>query len=316
MMQHQSASLPAALQEITVHQTIASSPELVLSSTSWLDQTNKLRKFCDTRLSVNQLTTRRWTMRDDLMQFPQLGVCGIGLWRWKIEDCGVSRTREFLARSGLRPTSLSFAGGFAGANGMTYREAVQDAAKAVRLAAKLGCRQLLVTTGARGNHVRSHVLRTTRHALRKLGDYAAAKGVVLAFLPMKDSASVGMSMVSGLDEGLDVIGRVNHPAVKLAFHTCHMADAPDLLSRIPDIVPHVASVHVSDVSLTGTSQVVPGNGRLPLPQILRAFDAAGYRGAYELNIWSERVWASDYSTVLADSIRYFHEHALRPLAVS
>ena len=139
-------------------QTTASSPQLVLSSTSWLDGSNTLRKFCDTRLSINQQTTRRWNLRDDLMQFPQLGVCGIGLWRWKLDEYEEEQAIQQIRRSGLRPTSLSFAGGFAGFNGMTTRESLQDAAAAIRLARRAGCKVLLVTTGERGDHVRPHVI--------------------------------------------------------------------------------------------------------------------------------------------------------------
>lgn len=295
----------------------ASAAELVLSTTNWLDESSKLRTCCDLRLSINQFTTRRWTMRDDLVQFARLGVCGIGLWRWKMEDPGLLQSLDFLKKSGLRPTSLSFAGGFAGANGMKFKEALKDAARSVKLAHKAGAPVLIVTTGDRGDHTRKHAMRNTRHALLKLADYSAKYGVQIALMPMREAGSRHLSMISTLDESMEVLGRVNHPFLKLAFHTFHLGDTPNLMSRIPEVAPHVASVHISDLAAGQDSlyeQKRPGEGQLNLPQIVRAFDAAGYNGKYELNIWSERVWKSDYSSVLAGCVRYLHEQVLQPTA--
>jgi sugar phosphate isomerase/epimerase len=254
-------------------------------------------------------------MRADLVQFPRLGVCGIGLARPKMEALGYTRSLEFLRKSGLKPTSLSFAGGFAGANGMSFKEALKDAGRAVQLARMAGTDVLIVTTGDRGDHTVKHAMRNSRHALLKLADYAARFGIKIALMPMRERGTRNLSMCSTLDEGLEVLGRVNHPFLKLAFHTFHLGETPDLISRIPEIAPHVASVHISDIGHQEADvyqQKQPGDGSLNLPKIVQAFDKAGYHGAYELNIWSERLWKSDYSTMLAGCVRYLHEQVLQP----
>ncbi|MFK7818750.1 MAG: sugar phosphate isomerase/epimerase family protein [Planctomycetaceae bacterium] len=295
--------------------TITSAAELVLSTTNWLDESSKIRTCCDLRLSINQLTTHHWKMRADLVQFPRLGVCGIGLCRTKMEELGFARSLEFLKKSGLKATSLSFAGGFAGANGMGFKSALKDAGRAVKLASMAGADVLVVTTGDRGTHTVKHAMRNARHAMRKLADYAAKYGVKIALMPMRPTGTRNLSMCSSLDDALEVLGRVNHPFLKLAFHTFHLGDTPDLLTRIPEIAPHVASVHISDLDCPKASaydQKKPGDGKLNLPGIVKAFDDAGYRGAYELNIWSERLWKSDYSTLLGGCVRYLHEQVLQP----
>ncbi len=236
-----------------------------------------------------------------------------------MEDLGKRKSLDFLEKSGLRPTSLSMAGGFAGANGMTFKEATKDAARAVKLAHRAGASVLVVTTGDRGDHTQSHALRNTRHALLKLADYAARYGVQIALMPMRASDSRQLSMISTLDEGLEIVGRVNHQFLKLAFHTFHLGDTPNLVSRIKEAAPHVALVQISDLPNPEASlyeQAKPGNGSLPLAEIVQAFDAGGYRGAYELNIWSERLWKSDYHSMLAGCVRYLHEQVLQPTICS
>ncbi len=303
-----------------MHQTIAPAavPKLLLSPTSWVDQSNQLRTFCDTRLSINQFTTRRWTMRDDLVQFSRLGVGGIGLWRLKLEESG-TRAVEDLAESRLKPTSLSFAGGFIGANGMTFKESILDGARCIKLAERVKCPLVLVATGDRGEHVVGHALKSTVKALRRLSDFAASRDVRLAFMPMRKQYR-HLSMISSLDQALELVRVVDHDAFGLAFHTYHLGDSENVIERIPQFVDRVFSVQIADRktdnSMRAYRQKCPGAGSLPLKSIVDAFDSAGYRGAYELNVWSERLWQSDYSRVLAACVRYLHENVLLPTPVS
>lgn len=303
-----------------MHQIIAPAAGLkpLLSPTSWLDQCNELRTFCDTRLSINQFTTRRWTMRDDVVQFRQLGVGGIGLWRWKLEEGG-KRALQDLAESGMKPTSLSFAGGFIGANGMTFKEAVLDAARCIKLAERVNCPLVLVATGDRGEHVAGHAVKSTVKAIRRLADFAATRGIRLAFVPMRKQYR-HLSMIASLDKALDLVRIVDHEAFGLAFNTYHLGDTENVIERIPEFADQVFSVQIADRKTENSPrpyrQKCPGAGNLPLKSIVDAFDAAGYRGAYELNVWSERLWQADYHRVLADCVRYLHEHVLVPTPVS
>lgn len=304
------------IQDMLVHQTIAPAavPKLLLSPTSWVDQSNQLRTFCNTRLSINQFTSRRWTMRDDLVQFRQLGVGGIGLWRLKLEEAGERALRD-LEESRMKPTSLSFAGGFIGANGMTFKESILDGARCIKLADRVGCPLVLVATGDRGEHVSGHAVKSTVKAIRRLADFAASRDVRLAFMPMRKQYR-HLSMISSLDKALDLVRLVDHDAFGLAFHTYHLGDTDNLIDRIPNFADRVFSVHIADRKTENSPnpyrQKCPGAGNLPLKSIIDAFNASGYTGAYELNVWSERLWQADYHRVLAGCVRYLHEHVLLP----
>ena len=39
-------------------------------------------------LSMNEVTTYRWSLEDDLRQYAQAGYEGIGVWRQKLSDYG------------------------------------------------------------------------------------------------------------------------------------------------------------------------------------------------------------------------------------
>ena len=45
---------------------------------------------------------------------------------------------------------------------------------------------------------------------------------------------------------------------------------------------------------------LPGQGTLPLSEIIEALEAGGYRGVYDVQLLSDRCWRSDYAALLHD----------------
>src|SRR5437868_1367486 len=101
------------------------------------------------RLSMNELTTYRWSFEEDVRNYAAAGFSAIGVWRQKLSDFGEERGAELLLESGLEVSSLLWAGGFTGSDGRSYRESLQDAEESVRLAAGLHAGCLILFTGSR-----------------------------------------------------------------------------------------------------------------------------------------------------------------------
>ena len=73
------------------------------------------------------------------------------------------------------------------------------------------------------------------------------------------------------------------------------------LERIRRIPPRVALVQLGDWHREPQSRYdrgMIGDGRIPLSEIVHAFTDAGYAGHFEVNLWSEQIWQSDYDRVL------------------
>ena len=64
-----------------------------------------------TRLSMNEMTTYRWTFAEDVTKCVEHGISAIGVWRRKLADFGDERGIEMLAESGLVVSNLMWAGG-------------------------------------------------------------------------------------------------------------------------------------------------------------------------------------------------------------
>lgn len=255
------------------------------------------------RLSMNQITTYRWTLPEDVIGYQDAGIPAIGLWRQKLVDFGEERAVDLVLEAGMSVSSLSYAGGFTGSFGLSYDEAVEETREAIDLGSSVGAECVVVVSGARGMHTANHSRRLMVDALKSLADRAEAKNIDLAVLPMHRIYSQHWTWLSTLDETLEILDLCNHPRVRLAFDAYHLGAEADLLDRIPQIAPLTSVVRISDrraVPQTYNERQLPGDGTLPLAEILRAFNQHGYRGFCEVEIWSDEIWSSDYASMLED----------------
>ncbi|MFM9067335.1 MAG: sugar phosphate isomerase/epimerase, partial [Planctomycetota bacterium] len=86
------------------------------------------------RISLHEVSTFRWSFEEDVRQYRAAGYSSIGIWRQKISDYGEEKGAELLAEAGLPVSSLSWAGGFTGSDGRSFKESHEDARDALRVA--------------------------------------------------------------------------------------------------------------------------------------------------------------------------------------
>ena len=254
------------------------------------------------RISLSQLTTLRWTLLDEVLQLKASGYDGIGLWRPKIAEIGEDLSAELIRDNGLGVSSLSFAGGFTGVNGLSYDDALADARDAIADAEMLGAENLIVVSGTRNGHTVRHSRRLLVDALCELADFAGLRGVRLCLLPMHQFFAGSWTYLNTLDETLELLGRVNHPHAGLAFDTYQLCQEPQLIERIPELAAMTGVVQISDARRPPQSRAercVPGEGTIPLAEIVRAFHRSGFDGYYDVQVWSNAGWSGDYQLAAA-----------------
>src|SRR4029079_19126645 len=87
-------------------------------------------------VSVNELTTYRWTFDEDVAQYRAAGFTAIGVWRQKLCDFGEEKGVELLADSGLAVSNLLWAGGFTGSDRRSVCDSIEDDDEAVEIRCK------------------------------------------------------------------------------------------------------------------------------------------------------------------------------------
>ncbi len=262
------------------------------------------------RFSVNEITTYRWSFEEDVHNYVAAGVGGIGVWRQKLSDFGEEKAVELLRDTPLKVSSLLWAGGFTGTEGRSFKESVEDAGDAVRLAAALEASCLIIYTGPRGGHTHNHARRLIKSAVAELAPLATELGVALAVEPMHAGCAAEWTFLTDLDETIELMDSVGDASLKLAFDTYHMGHDPWVLDRLVELAPRVAVVQLGDAKQPpeGEQNRCPiGAGVLPLGAIVSALAQGGYQGFYEVELIGEDIEAADYCDLLAQSKRAFGE---------
>jgi len=258
--------------------------------------------------AISQFTTSRWDLPDELSRCADHGFEALAVWRAKLSDVGLAAARRMFDDAGIRASSVQWAGGFTGGDGRSFAESVADAREAVDCAAALGAPVVVMHSGCRSGHTRSHARRLLLQAIDALAGHAGTNGVALAVKPLHPAVSVDCSFLTALDDALDLVEEATHRCaavarIGLALDLWQFADDATFATLLPGLAEHALVVQVADRRGPPTGEqerLIAGQGGLPLHDAVAGLLRHGYRGDFEFDPVGEDVEARGYDTVLGD----------------
>jgi len=260
------------------------------------------------RLSMNEVTTFRWSFEEDVRRYCDAGYEAIGVWRQKLSDYGEEEGVDLLAESGLHVTNLMWAGGFTGSDGRSLEEATDDAFHAIRLAGAMNAGCLVVYTGGRNNHIIRHAERLLRTAIDKLLSFAEAADVTLAIEPMHPACAADWTFLTDLESTVALVKSFQSEHLKMVFDAYHFGHERAVLENLEEFVPYTALVQLGD-RLTAHNidhdRCQLGQGVVPLPEIISRLLEAGYEGDFDVELVGQDIELSDYGKLLSTSRQAF-----------
>ena len=224
------------------------------------------------RVSISEITTLPLTFDQDIELYAQAGVGGIGVWEMKLGGRSRREAAALVRDYGLRVTNLVAMGNSVFPTAMSPKPA------------------LVVTTGVADGLPVGEVHARCVSGLRRLARHAAHYGMQVALEPIHASAAPDFSVVSTVRSAAELAAEVDEPNVCLLYDTWHMgqeANAPAVIGRYGSLIGavHVADVHEPTRSWADRS--FPGEGSLPLKEIIDALESVGYEGSYDVEIFSD-----------------------------
>ena len=256
------------------------------------------------RLSINEMTTFRWPFEQDVAAYAAAGIGAIGVWRQKLSDFGEEEGIDLLRGSGLRVSNLLWAGGFTGSDGRTYKDSLEDAVDAIRLAAVMQAGCLVVYSGGRNGHTYNHCRRLVRAALTELVPLARDLDVVLAVEPMHAGCAGEWTFLTDLAETIELLDALASPHVKLVFDTYHLGQDGSVFDQIPAIADRIAVVHLGDgktVPVGDQNRCCLGDGNVPVGEMVDALINAGYEGDFDVELIGEDLETAEYNDLICHS---------------
>jgi sugar phosphate isomerase/epimerase len=265
------------------------------------------------RFSLNQGTTKRWSMEATVAGCVAQGVRSVGLWRDNVAEYGLESTAKLVREAGLRVTSLCRGGFFHDAGWL------DDNRRAIDEAAALGAPVLVLVSGGLpgGSRDIDRARRQVGDAIGALVPYALAAGVRLAIEPLHPMFASDRCVVSTLRNALDLAAPYPAEAVGVVIDTYHLwwdDEVWTLISRAGRD-GRIACFQVADWITPLPEGVLlgrglPGQGCVELRRFREAVDATGFTGPIEVEVFHAGVWAAPGHEILAQTIAGYRAHVL------
>lgn len=249
----------------------------------------------DPLFAVCEFTTLPASFEEDLAAYAGADADGIGICEIKLVD---GREREQLAAfraSGLTATSCVPAvpsilplPRLPGPE--PPGERVEALCVGIRRLAPFGPSAVVCLTGPAGPFGEPEAHRIVVEGLRAVAEEAGRFGLRVGLEPMSARYRDDWTTIATLAEAADLCDEVSAANVGITFDTWHLWDTPGLLAEIERYADRIVAVHVNDwrgETRGWCDRVLPGDGVADLPAILRALHDAGWRGSYELEVFSD-----------------------------
>lgn len=262
-----------------------------------------MEEFTDfSRLSLNQITTNRWNVREAIDGCVRAGIPAIGLWREKVQEYGLSNSKRLAAETGIQVSSLCRGGWFPAASKAERQARLDENRRALAEAAELGAGVLVLVCGPAPDRAIAAARLMVEEALASLIPDALACGVKLGIEPLHPMYAADRSVIVTLAEANRLVEQFQSPALGVVIDVFHVWWDPDVFAQIARAAGHILSFHVSDwlVPLPDTllGRGMMGDGVIDLRSLRQAVDAAGYTGPIEVEIFNRAIWESAPDDIL------------------
>jgi sugar phosphate isomerase/epimerase len=257
------------------------------------------------KLSICELTTKRQGFERDVVSYKEFGIDGISLWWDTLDAYGPEKAARFLKAVDLPAVSIVGAPFLVNPENMSAGEAFDEVLRILDVCSTVGADVLGVVPGNRRGLAVAEMERRTMDVLARLAPEAEVRNVTLALEPIHVPYFDFLNTLVDADR---LVREVNHSAVKILFDVWHLCHEPELYERIEETIDKIGFVHFSDwrePTRCHDDRLIPGEGVLPLREILRTLDRCGYRGFYDVEIFSEEVWLAPPEKVLASCRQFF-----------
>jgi sugar phosphate isomerase/epimerase len=243
------------------------------------------------RCGLSEIATPTWTVAEDAHAYGERGFGAIGIWLHKLErqhidgfwipeetipDDVVAAAAAAVRDAGLEVSHLVLTGFYTEPE---LSNRIAHTLHAMDVAAALGADCVVVAPGRRNGRSYEDTRDVAARALAEVLERTANPGVTLALEPIISWQS---DYLNTLGEALDLVDLVDHPSLGVYPDTFHLWRTGSLLEDIERAGPRIVGVHLNDaVEGDDHGNRLPGEGELPLVEIVRAIEATGYRGTYD-----------------------------------
>ncbi|MGP5929822.1 sugar phosphate isomerase/epimerase [Corynebacterium glyciniphilum] len=274
-------------------------------------------------LSLNQATTRPYTLQDTAECAAAAGIQHMGLWLEHVDATGINQARSILKDNGISPTSMCRVGFVAGLEGNELNEALDQTRRALDFCAELDVPYLTFIAGGfpTGDASMSAAEARVQDALFELVPHARATGVSLALEPIHPLFVTDRSIVTTIRQALRVVDPLPADQVGILVDSWAVFWDPDLRQSLADAgtAGRLSGYQVNDFVLplplpeNMNGRVMPGDGAIDLATLTRDVLAAGYSAPVEVEVFNDNIWKQPLNQIVRSTVESFNRSIAAPL---
>ncbi|MBE0010601.1 MULTISPECIES: sugar phosphate isomerase/epimerase family protein [unclassified Arthrobacter] len=290
------------------------------------------------RLSINTATTKSLTLEEAVRVYADAGLQHLGVWRDRVAEAGLDNAVRLVLDAGLQVSSLCRGGFLTASDAEGQQRALADNTEAIREAAALGTRELIMVVGglpaasaliggpavdpsAPGAKDVAAARRRVADRLAELVPVAQQHGVRLVLEPLHPMYAADRAVLSTLGQALDLAAPFPADTVGVVVDTFHVWWDPSLEASISraGAEGRLASYQVCDFNLPIAADALlsrgyMGDGFVDFATIGRWVADAGYTGPVEVEIFNQGIWDTPGADAVETVKARWAEHVLPHLA--
>ncbi len=268
----------------------------------------------DYQFGVSEFTTNPMTFEQDVVLYAELGVGFIEVVEDKLDPARLDAQMALLSDHGLK------IGSWQPSVRTLFPSQGQPEPKPIperlarfrssleRLAPFAPDAPFVTNTGIPPHGDMQQVLDAAVRDYGALADFAAEHGAKVALEPLNASIANIESAIWTVAQAMEIIDAVGRPNFGLCLDTWNVWQNADIAREIARAGDRIFVVQVSDWRTPRSFQdrLVPGQGAIPLPSLLRAIRESGWTGPYSVEIFSnaelpDSLWSADPKRVITQS---------------
>src|SRR5699024_3764489 len=131
------------------------------------------------RLSLNQITTENWSLKEAVDGCVRHDIPAISVWRHKIAEIGLKESKHLIHSSGLGVSSVCRGGMFPAPTASERQARIDDNKRAIEQTAELGSNVLVLVCGPAPNKDIQESRKWVREGIESIIPFAEQQGVKL-----------------------------------------------------------------------------------------------------------------------------------------
>ncbi|MEX2512187.1 MAG: sugar phosphate isomerase/epimerase family protein [Cyclobacteriaceae bacterium] len=265
------------------------------------------------KLCVHTITTKSWSIEEAAENYERVGIKGISVWRQYLGGRNIAQTGDRLKSHGLEIISLVRGGFFPSVSKMQREKSIEDNLRAVDEAAALGAPMIVLVCGADPGQSLETSRDQIKEGIEKILPYALEHGVKLAIEPLHPMYADSRSAINTLKQANDMALAIGSDHVGVAADVYHLWWDPDLKAEMLRCGQngHLFAFHICDwMSPTVdflNDRGLMGEGCINIQAIRGWAEEAGFTGFNEVEIFSDRHWASDQNEFLDKIVQSYYQ---------